>query len=74
MATATTSRSRHRNLVPAFLSAREVAARWGVSQSAVYHLVELQRIPVLRISGAIRFPIAEIERFERDNLSEASAE
>jgi hypothetical protein len=40
----------------------------------VYHLVELQRIPVLRISGAIRFPIAEIERFERDNLSEASAE
>ena len=60
---------------PAFLSVAETARTLGVSEATVYRRVLDGSLPVLRLSenGAIRIPVAALDRFARASESLARA-
>ena len=49
------------------LTAAEAAARLSVSRWTIYRLAKIGKLPGCRVGGAVRFPIHEIERFERES-------
>lgn len=61
----------HRN--DPFITVSELAARWAISESAVYHrkggTASLTRI---RFGNSLRFLREEVERIERDLIKKAS--
>jgi excisionase family DNA binding protein len=50
------------NLVPAYLSVRQLADYLGVSLRTAYSLVHDGDVPVVRIRGQHRIPRAELDR------------
>jgi hypothetical protein len=50
-----------------FLKARDLSERWGLSLAATYKTFGRQ-IPVIKIGGAVRVPIAAVETFEQEQL------
>jgi predicted DNA-binding transcriptional regulator AlpA len=47
------------------LTVSDLARRWHVSKSWVYHRAQTRQLPVLNIGGLTRFPLADIEAMER---------
>jgi hypothetical protein len=47
------------------LSADDLAHRWKVSKSWVYHRAQSRQLPVLNIGGLTRFALVDIEAMER---------
>lgn len=55
----------HHQPPPRPYSVKTLAARWGVSQSHIYHLIRKGKIATFRISeDTIRIPHHEVERIE----------
>lgn len=45
------------------------ARRWGVSDAAVYRMLERKAMPCLRIGQAIRIPVEAINAYEAKQLA-----
>ncbi|MGO9116831.1 MAG: helix-turn-helix domain-containing protein [Desulfomonilaceae bacterium] len=61
------------------LSRRELATRWGISVKTVDRLRETGQLPWIDLSTSprkplVRFPLAEIERFERERRGHRPAD
>jgi excisionase family DNA binding protein len=54
-----------------YLSPRELAVRLSVSLRMAYKLGEIGTLPVLRIGGTVRYPVAAIEAYEKANTAQA---
>ena len=49
-----------------FLTAKDLAARWNFkSEKKIYKMKDSGKIPYTMIDGAVRFPLDEIEKYER---------
>jgi excisionase family DNA binding protein len=48
------------------LSAEQVAERWGVPKSQVWHLARTEQVPCVRLGRYVRFREAAIDQWERD--------
>ncbi len=49
-----------------FLTVKELAARWNFkSEKKIYKMKDNGKIPYTMIDGAVRFPLDEIEKYER---------
>lgn len=57
-------------MIAKFLTAKELAARWNFkSEKKVYKMKDTGKIPFTMIDGAVRFPLEEIEKYERMNTT-----
>lgn len=54
------------NPVPAALTAEEAAQRLNVNRETIYRLSRSGKLRGCRVGGALRFPLDEIERFEKE--------
>jgi excisionase family DNA binding protein len=57
-------------ITPAYLSVRQLAALLGVSLSTAYNLVYAREVPVVRVGGQYRIPLAEL----KDRLAASTGE
>lgn len=46
------------------LSVQQVALRWGIPRKKIRRMLGRQELGFVQISGDIRIPLAEVERFE----------
>lgn len=51
---------------PAALTADEAAARLAVNRETIYRLNRERKLHGCRVGKALRFPLEEVERFERE--------
>lgn len=51
---------------PAALTAEEAAQRLNVNRETIYRLSRSGKLRGCRVGGALRFPLDEIERFEKE--------
>jgi excisionase family DNA binding protein len=54
------------------LTPEMLAQRWGISRYSVYARAKAHQIPVLRIGRAVRFRVTDIERFEEQQVQQAT--
>lgn len=54
--------------VPIYLTARELAARYQVSVSKAYLLAAERRVPTIHLGASVRFPLVELEKWERTQV------
>ena len=66
-----TTAKKHRAFERQFISAKDLAQRWGLSKSAVYHgnsdVSLLQRVPFGKKN--VRFLLSQVEEVERKKLN-----
>lgn len=61
------------NRSDAFITASELAERWAISESAVYHgKCGTARLTRVRFGNSLRFLREEVERIEKELISKAS--
>ena len=48
-----------------YLTTKDLAQRWKVGVKKIYRMKNRGEIPFARFGGAIRFPLAAIEAYER---------
>uniref|UniRef100_UPI003D8FAF05 helix-turn-helix domain-containing protein n=1 Tax=Gordonia sp. B7-2 TaxID=3420932 RepID=UPI003D8FAF05 len=48
-----------------FLTTRDVAARWSISERQVREMAQAGEIPAMKLGKLWRFPLDRLERFER---------
>lgn len=53
-----------------FLSVRQVASRWNLSERSVWRFLELKQLPTYRFGAARRILEADVEKFENERLIE----
>ena len=51
-----------------FLSVRQVASRWNISERSVWRFLELRQLPTYRFGSARRILEADVEQFENERL------
>jgi excisionase family DNA binding protein len=49
------------------LSAAEVALRWNLSRSRVYALASSGNLPSIKLKGAVRFDLRDVEGYIREH-------
>lgn len=49
---------------PTFATKRDLQRRWGCSETTVNRMIASGALPVTRISGSVRVPIAAVEFYE----------
>ncbi|CAN5843030.1 hypothetical protein BH11VER1_BH11VER1_22970 [soil metagenome] len=52
-----------------YLSPEQLAHRWQVSKMTLRRWRHASKISALHIGRQVRFPIAEVERFERESIA-----
>ena len=55
-----------------YINSRQLAARWGISPSTIASDVTRNPSklpPFIRVGGAIRFPVAEVEAWEKQHIT-----
>lgn len=52
-----------------FLSPEQLATRWQVSEMTLRRWRHDSKIRALRIGRQVRFPMDEVERFERESIA-----
>lgn len=57
------------NSVPAPMSVKQLAARWGCSKGVVHKLIKDGLLQCFRLGTLIRIPIAEITRYECQTIT-----
>jgi excisionase family DNA binding protein len=59
---------------PLFVSVKDGARRVGIGRDAMYGLVKSGRIPSLAVGRKRLIPVAALERFAEDVMSESAGE
>jgi excisionase family DNA binding protein len=59
---------------PLFVSVKNGAKRAGIGRDAMYSLVKSGRIPSLAVGRKRLIPVAALERFAEDVMSESAGE
>jgi predicted DNA-binding transcriptional regulator AlpA len=54
-----------------YLTAPELAVRWGVSRARAYKYGDDGILPVFRVGDNVRYPLDAVERFERQYETQA---
>jgi excisionase family DNA binding protein len=54
-----------------FLTVRQLAKRWSISEAHAYRTIERGELPSMRVGQAIRVPLAAVESHERQGAPAA---
>lgn len=64
----TVSMKRDKSLIPAFLTPKQLAARWGLTTMTLRRWRHAGELRAHRIGRGVRFSLAEVERIEAEGL------
>jgi len=56
--------------LPILLTPAELAERWRIPKSTIYHLSRTGQVPVLRLGRQYRYSLKAIEAFEASDCAE----